>query len=157
MANTQTIRSEEAESEADPSKDRLKHVAGHTLQFFTDVVSEAAEQLGEKRPDPGTVLAAVNTLTCDRAVRNLDEVRTARARELHILTTEPAIARVLAADEDSKTRTYFIARGTPSQLSLAAWASRGPAGRRRARDHHASRHAEPRSPGARGAASAADV
>jgi hypothetical protein len=40
MANAETIRSEEAESGADPSKDRLKDVAGRTLQFFTDVASD---------------------------------------------------------------------------------------------------------------------
>jgi hypothetical protein len=42
-------------------------------------------------------------------------VGTARVRELHILTTEPAIARVVAVGEDGKARTYFIARGTPTR------------------------------------------
>jgi hypothetical protein len=104
MANAQTARSEQAQSGADPSKGRLKDVAGHTLQYFSDVASEAAEQLSERRSDPGTVLATVNTLTGERAVRNLDEVGTARARALHILTTEPAIAQVV----DASRRTASV-------------------------------------------------
>lgn len=115
MAKAQTVRSERAESGADPSRERLKDVARHSLQYFSEVASGAAEALGEKRPDPGMVLAAVNTLTGDQAVRNLDETGTARARELRILTMEPAVARVVAADEEGRRRTYFIARGTPNR------------------------------------------
>jgi hypothetical protein len=96
------------------ASDQLEAVADHTLSFFTTVAADASEQLGEKRPDPGTALAVLNTLTADRAVRNLGAVSEARAKELRILASEPAIARVVATDEDGKARTYFIARGTPN-------------------------------------------
>jgi hypothetical protein len=36
----------------------------------------------------------------------------ARRRELHVLSTEPAIARVVAEDEHGKRKTYFISRAT---------------------------------------------
>ncbi len=36
-----------------------------------------------------------------------------RERNLHILSSEPAIARIVAVDEDNRTRTYFISRATP--------------------------------------------
>ncbi len=67
MANAQATASEQAQSRTDPSKGRLKDAAGHTLQYFSEVTSEAAAQLGQGRPDPGTVLAVVNTLTGERA------------------------------------------------------------------------------------------
>ena len=58
--------------------------------------------------------AAVNTLTADRAIRNLEGISRARAQELRVLSTEPAIARILVAEESDDTKTYFISRGTPS-------------------------------------------
>jgi hypothetical protein len=115
MATATAEPSEQAPFAADQSNEGLKNVAQHTLQYFSEIASGAAAQLGEKRPDPGNVFAAVNTLTGEKAVRNLDDVGVARARELHILTIEPAIARVIAASEDGKAKTYFIARGTPSK------------------------------------------
>lgn len=66
------------------------------------------------------VLAAVNTLTAERAVRNLDELRPARARELHVLTTEPAIARVVAADENSKSQVVLHCTGN-AEPTTARW------------------------------------
>jgi hypothetical protein len=53
------------------------------------------------------VLAVVNTLTAEKAVRNLEGMNEARRRELHVSSTEPAIARVFAEDERGKRKTYF--------------------------------------------------
>jgi len=50
----QTFQSQGDGSKAEPSGERLKDVAGHTLQYFSEVASETAAQLGEKRPDPET-------------------------------------------------------------------------------------------------------
>jgi hypothetical protein len=96
-------------------EERLTGVAEHTLKIFAEVATKAAAELGEDPPDAGTVFAAVNTLTADRAVRNLHNVNDARSRELYALSTEPAIARIVAETESGETKTIFFANGTPTQ------------------------------------------
>lgn len=116
-----TVQSASASGRAatGPAEGQLKGVAEHTLSFFSAVAAGASEQLGEKRPDARTALAVVNTLTADRAVRKVEAVSEARKKDLLILTTEPAIARVVAIDDEGKTKTYFIARGTPDRAPPA--------------------------------------
>src|SRR5438093_13749748 len=75
------------------SQEHLAGVAEHTLDFFAETAATALEALGEKRPAAANVLAAVNTLTAGRAVRNLEAISEARTQELRILAAEPAIAR----------------------------------------------------------------
>ena len=55
-----------------------------------------------------------------------------RRRELHMLSTEPAIARIVAEDEHGKRKTYFISRATPNgkpRDGSAAASYRAPIGR----------------------------
>lgn len=70
-------------------------------------------QLGEGRKVGADVLAVVNTLTSEQATRNLRSISDTRAKELRLLSLEPAIARIVAKDDAGNTRTYFISRATP--------------------------------------------
>ena len=46
-------------------------IAETTLTFFTETVNEAQKQLTATRPPDAEVFASMNTLTTDRALRNL--------------------------------------------------------------------------------------
>jgi hypothetical protein len=113
-------------------QNHLADVAQHTLRFFSETAANALAQLGERGPQAGEVFAALNTLTSEQAVHNLGGVNRARAQELHALSTEPAIARIVVADESGAAKVYFISRGTPtrppSDGSVVA-SYRAPAGR----------------------------
>jgi hypothetical protein len=95
--------------------DHLTEVAEHTLGFFSETAANALEELGQAQPRGDAVFAVVNTLTADRAMRNLEGINQAQAQELRSLSTEPAIARIIVAEETGDTRTYFISRGTPTR------------------------------------------
>jgi flagellar biosynthesis GTPase FlhF len=99
----------------DLAQDHLTAVAEHTLEFFRETAANAFQQLGEKRPQGEAVFAVVNTLTADRAMRNLEGISQARAQELRVLSTEPAIARIVVKEKSGDKKTYFISRGTPSR------------------------------------------
>jgi hypothetical protein len=96
-------------------QDRLTALSEHTLGFFSATAADALEQLGEKRPQAGTVFAVVNTLTADQAMRNLRGISQSRAQELRVLSTEPAIARIVVAEQSGDKKTYFISRAAPSR------------------------------------------
>ncbi|MGY8704583.1 ATP-binding domain-containing protein [Bradyrhizobium sp. 18BD] len=111
----------------------LVELANHTLAFFEAVSDAARERLacesGRPVGDAG-VLAAVNTLTADRALQNLAGINSDLLRELTQLAIEPAIARIVLRDEDGKDQVYFIARAGTLQSGAGAMASyRSPIGR----------------------------
>jgi hypothetical protein len=112
--------------------DRLADIAQKSLDFFEDAAGSAREALGEDRRPGMNVLAVVNTLTAENAVRNLERMNEEKRRELRALNTEPAIARIVAEDEHGKQRTYFISRATPHvkpRDGSAAASYRAPIGR----------------------------
>ena len=98
-----------------PSEDHLTRVAEHSLGFFSKTAADALEQLGERRPVSASAFAVVNTLTADRAMRNLAGIGQARAQELRVLSIEPAIARIVVAEDSGDIKIYFISRATPSR------------------------------------------
>jgi hypothetical protein len=93
--------------------DRLADIAEKCLDFFEHAAGAAREALGEDRRPDMNVLAVVNTLTAEKAVRNLENMNEEKRRELRVLSMEPAIARAVAEDEHGEQRTYFISRATP--------------------------------------------
>src|SRR5262249_40125737 len=97
------------------AQEYLTDVAEHTLGFFKETAANALEELSQGRPQGDAVFAVINTLTADRAMRNLEGINRARAQELHALSTEPAIARIVTWEESGETKTYFISRGTPTR------------------------------------------
>lgn len=123
--------------DAQVHEEHLKQVADHTLAFFGETASMARSRLdaetgSARRPGDAGVFAAMNTLTTDRAAKNLAGINNDLVCELSQLANEPAIARLVLQDEDGKDQVYFIARaGTlPSRTGGALMASyRSPIGR----------------------------
>ena len=122
-------------SEAQERDTHLKQVADHTLNFLGETANTARAQLESEtahRPGDAGVFAAMNTLTTERAARNLAGINHDLVRELSQLAQEPAIARLILQDDDGKDQIYFIARaGTlPGRSGGAPLASyRSPIGR----------------------------
>jgi hypothetical protein len=100
-------------SVAASQEERLAEIVECSLDFFEDAAGAAREALSEDRRPGANVLAVVNTLTADKAVRNLEGMNEARLRELRVLSTEPAIARIVVEDDHGTGKTYFISRATP--------------------------------------------
>ncbi|HGS4547271.1 TPA: ATP-binding domain-containing protein [Vibrio cholerae] len=73
--------------------------------------------------------ANINTLTSSSAVQNLGQIDAANRESYRVLTTEPAIARVVVLDDTNKKRIYYICRTTPvtGVQNLASY--RAPIGR----------------------------
>jgi hypothetical protein len=129
-------------------QDRLTALSEHTLGFFSATAADALEQLGEKRPQAGTVFAVVNTLTADQAMRNLRGISQSRAQELRVLSTEPAIARIVVAEQSgdllhftSHAESASAGRKRRGQLPLAGWASGSTSGWIGLRSRHTERRA----------------
>lgn len=116
LSNKQQIENFE-ENRPFPPHEHLVELAEHTLGFFTETARMALGQLGEKSPQVADVLAAVNTVTSALATQTLAEVGYARMQELRLLAREPAIARIVVAEETGELKTYFISRGTPTSQS----------------------------------------
>ncbi len=112
--------------------DRLADIAGKSLDFITEAATAAQDALDADHRPSMHALAVVNTLTAEKAVRNLENMNEETRRELRILSTEPAIARIVAVDEEGKSKTYFISRATPHSKprdGSAAASYRAPIGR----------------------------
>lgn len=95
------------------SRQHIELVAEETLEKF-ETISNAAENSRRENHTPGaTTLASVNTFTSGTALKRLDQVGQANKESYQILAREPAIARIVVADEDGDQRTYYICRTTP--------------------------------------------
>ena len=100
------------------TKELLQSVASSTLETFEVVSVVANAGLSGGRPaSPEDVLANVNTLTSLNAIGVLDKIFDENRNSLRHLLHEPAIARVVAIDEESNRRTYYICRTSPIQIT----------------------------------------
>jgi hypothetical protein len=94
-----------------PSPKHLQQLADQTLAFFERTAADAREKLLATDSGP-EALAAVNTFTAEKELRGLSAVNAETRRRLHILSTEPAIARVVVL-EDGRRSIYFVGNATP--------------------------------------------
>jgi hypothetical protein len=94
-----------------PSPGHLQQLADQTLAFFERTAADARERLLSTDSGP-EALAAVNTFTAEKELRGLSAVNAETRRRLHILSTEPAIARVVVL-EDGRPSIYFVGNATP--------------------------------------------
>jgi len=95
------------------SRQHIELVAEETLEKF-ETISNAAENSRREGHTPGAAtLASVNTFTFGTALKRLDQVGQANKESYQVLAREPAIARIVVADEDGDQRTYYICRTTP--------------------------------------------
>ena len=112
--------------------EHLESVAEATLETFEAVSAVANARLSDRPTSPEEVLANVNTLTSRNAIGMLDRIMDENRTSLRHLLHEPAIARVVAINDDGKRRTYFICRTSPvpmpgREAQLASY--RSPVGR----------------------------
>lgn len=95
------------------TRQHIKVVASETLDLFEDVAATAKSKLRDNRVIGPDVLASINTLTSGMAVQRLGQIDQANRECYQVLASEPAIARVVVADEEGEQRTYYICRTTP--------------------------------------------
>ncbi|MER8394421.1 hypothetical protein NKH10_21265 [Mesorhizobium sp. M1340] len=97
----------------DTTHDRIASIADHALRHFAETAERVRQALAEPRPDVANAFASFNAATDGAVINKMGEVTDSRARELRSLLSEPAVARVVAADEDGNRRVYFVSRATP--------------------------------------------
>src|SRR5437660_1619409 len=111
------------------TRQHVECVASETIDQFEKVASAAKSKLCDTRMPGPDVLANVNTMTSGAAIQQLGQIYQANRESYQVLASEPAIARVVVADEEGEQRTYYICRTTPVSgfPNLASY--RAPVGR----------------------------
>ncbi len=111
------------------AKQHLDVVAGDTLTQLNSVAEAAQNALRAGSALGSDSLASVNTMTSNSAIQRLGQISQANRESYQVLAHEPAIARVVVADEDGEQRTYYICRAMPISgvHNLASY--RAPVGR----------------------------
>lgn len=111
------------------TKKYVETVAAEALNAF-EKVSTAAKQSLHVPPTPASnAFASINTLTSAAAMREYDEISRASREAREILSREPAVARVIAEDDQGQLRTIYICRTTPIQVIHQFASYRAPLGR----------------------------
>jgi len=109
---------------------RLAPMATEVVAKLGAVASTARTWLSNPRLLSADSLAtAGNTLNSDRAVRALDEVNEANEAAYRKLASEPAIARVIAEDDEGHRTTYYFCRAEQGLAGLGVVSYRAPVGR----------------------------
>jgi hypothetical protein len=113
---------------SDATARQIREIAAQTLDQFSRIAEAARVELGAPLAGAG-VLASVNTLTSDSAVRSLGRVSQANRESARILVAEPAIARVVVSSGSGGRRTYYICRAAPPAGVDGLASYRAPLGR----------------------------
>lgn len=108
--------------------DMLGAVAADTLAAFVTIADAAAARLGRRAPVADS-FAVINRLTNVEALRNLGEGRDEQLEGDQRLCDEPAIARLVIADEDGNQETLYISRGASVTCDVSLSSSLGAKGR----------------------------
>ena len=113
----------------DESKRHIEQVAGEALAQLESIAEAAKSKLHDGRNLGSNSLASINTMTSFSAIQRLDQISQANRESYQVLVAEPAIARVVVADEEGEEKTYYICRTTPVSgfPNLASY--RAPVGR----------------------------
>jgi len=111
------------------SRHHIEHVADEALKQLESIAATAQSKLHDGRTLGFDSLASINTMTSSSAVQRLDQISQANRDSYSVLAREPAIARVVVADEEGEERTFYICRTTPVSgfPNLASY--RAPVGR----------------------------
>ena len=97
----------------DVSQNHIEQVADEVLSKFELIAGSAHRKLDHATPlGPGS-LASINTMTSGSVIQKLDQISQANRESHAVLAAEPAIARIVIADEGGQKRTYYICRATP--------------------------------------------
>lgn len=99
------------------AQERIKELAANILDVLKRIAEEAREQLQHRNAISIDKLAQGNTLNTPATAGNLGRIAREVAENNTRLAAEPAIARVVAVDEDDNRAVYFISRGASSMKS----------------------------------------
>lgn len=94
------------------SRQHIEHLAEEALTQLGSIAAAAKSKLHDGRALGSDVMASINTMTSTTPQR-LDQINQANRDSYAVLEREPAIARVVVADEEGEERTYYICRTTP--------------------------------------------
>jgi len=108
----------------------LESLAAETLDAFTSIAGGADSSLKNSRPVDITAIANTNQMTMEKALGNLQRMHGEMQEAWRHLREEPAIARVVVADEDDNRKTLYIARAAAGgQYGVALCSYLAPMGR----------------------------
>ncbi|UHQ19597.1 ATP-binding domain-containing protein [Lysobacter sp. KIS68-7] len=121
-------------AENTPDAVHIEIVADEALTTFDRIAQRADQLLKGSHGATADALVNVNTLTGGSAVNNLERINKANQDGYRQLKAEPAIARVVVADDKGEHQTYYVCR-TSSVSGVQNLASYGsPVGRLAALD-----------------------
>jgi hypothetical protein len=114
---------------SEDSKLQIEGIANEALATIERIATAAKSKRDENRRSGAEALAAINTLNSIKAANNYDRIAQSNLEGYQALVKEPAIARVLVANEAGVQITYYICRATPVNgiSNLASY--RAPVGR----------------------------
>ena len=99
----------------------LEVFATETLDQFEEVSYEAKKALKDGSVSAANVFASVNTMTDTSAILRYEQTINETRKSYEMLVNEPAIARVVVADGEGETKTYYICRtAAPSGIKNCA-------------------------------------
>ncbi|WP_243439796.1 ATP-binding domain-containing protein [Fundidesulfovibrio soli] len=114
---------------SDETKKYLNVAADETLDAFDGVAKAASKKVEDNRGVSCGVVSP-NTWNSTSANENLSRICSSLHSDYLKLKSEPAIARIVALDENGKHRTYYICRATPvTGLDVILASYNSPAGR----------------------------
>lgn len=96
----------------DETRDHVEQIAEETLDKLKKIAEAARNKLRDDRGLGVDSLANVNTMTAGAAISTLGQINQTNRDGYRELVDEPAIARVVAIDDDGEKRTYYISRNT---------------------------------------------
>lgn len=112
------------------NSERFEPLANEIVDKLDAVSSTARSWLSNSRPIGIEALVhGGNTLNSDRAARNLDDVYRANESAYRQLADEPAIARVIAEDDEGRRTAYYFCRAEQGMANLGLVSYRAPVGR----------------------------
>ncbi|ABK97874.1 ATP-binding domain-containing protein [Pelobacter propionicus] len=89
----------------------IKPLAGEVLENFERISSLAKSKLNEGAVAGTNAFASINTMTSNSTER-LDQISSANRESYKVLSSEPAIARIMVADRAGGKKAYYICRTT---------------------------------------------
>lgn len=88
----------------------IELVSDEALEQMERIADKAKSKLQGGSTVGSDSFASVNTLMGTDAIQNLEQISSANRESFQTLVKEPAIARVVAEDEDGHRQTYYICR-----------------------------------------------
>jgi GTPase SAR1 family protein len=102
------------------NKKKIEKIADEAIMTISTIAAEAEKQLAERQQPPNTnvfVSAQTGFSGQNSPIDNLKRIRQEVSQNLKALAREPAIARIVALNEDGIAQTYYICRSAPISIS----------------------------------------